>query len=48
MSKKNVERIALLVQPWFKQRIKEKACSQKKTITQIVTTLLEKWLKEKK
>ena len=41
------ERINIIVEPWLKQRVREKCCATNKTITQAITLLIEKWLKEK-
>ena len=43
----NGTRITIIIDADLKQEIKVKALTQRKTITQVATALLEKWLKEK-
>ena len=41
------ERITIIIKPWLKQVVKEKCCVKRKTMTEVIITLLEKWAREK-
>lgn len=45
--RKNDNRINVIIDPDFKQNIRIKATFEKRTITEVVIDLLEKWLKSK-
>jgi len=47
MEKEKLERITFLVPPNKKFQIQAKAFGKRKTVTQVITELLDKWLKEK-
>lgn len=46
MRKINDDRINIIVHPDFKQKIRIKATKEKMTITEVVTGLLEGWVKK--
>lgn len=42
----NDDRINIIVEPEFKHKVRLKAMAQKKTLTEVVISLLKEWVKK--